>query len=202
MDIKQSIIEIAFQMIKKEGFENVSVDAICNECGITKPTFYKYIGAKDNLLTYFYDHVTGQFTDAAVKMLTADNYWEQICRGFDTILGWSREFGAELYSQLFIVNLKQNRGTFDFNSRLTEVMNFLFRKAQENGQINNSSPAKDLYISCAHLCFGYGIVWCLEKGNFNLLDDFHRALETVCDVVDEYKTALPSDTNTGYQITD
>ena len=187
MDTRQRIIDTAFEMIKEKSYEEVSVNDICEKCGITKPTFYKYIGAKENLLTNFYDNVTAEFADTALHMLAADNYWEQICTGFDAILGWSEEFGPDLYSQLFISDLKNNKGTFDFNAPLAAAMVSLFKKAQEAGQIHNPGNAEALYFACVHLSFGYGVVWCLNNGSSDLLADFRNALETVCQVDEKYR---------------
>lgn len=148
MDTRQRIIDTAFEMIKEKSYEEVSVNDICEKCGITKPTFYKYIGAKENLLTNFYDNVTAEFADTALHMLAADNYWEQICTGFDAILGWSEEFGPDLYSQLFISNLKNNKGTFDFNAPWQPPWSLSLKRRRRRGRYTIRATQRP-YISPA-----------------------------------------------------
>lgn len=187
MNTRDLIIATAYKMFQKEGYDSVTVSDICEECGITKPTFYRYIESKDHLLSYFYEGVTTELPGQLVQMLTSEHYWEQICMGFDTILMRSQDFGPDLYSQLFISNLRDNKGTFDFNDTLTQAMTALFAKAQQSGQIKNPSEPSELYMACAHMCFGYGILWCLNHGENNLLEDFHTALENVCIVDEKYR---------------
>ena len=181
-DLYARILNTSYKMFQAKGYDAVKVEDICKKCGITKPTFYRYIKRKDDILTEFYKHVTENFTESALNMIEADNYWEQICIGFESILSRSEEFGPELYSQLFIANLKENKGTFKFDQKLKKVMISLFTKAQKNGQIRNDSDPEALYMSCVYASFGYGVVWCLNNGSFNLLKDFRHAVEIICNV--------------------
>lgn len=190
METKKHIITVAYKMFQEKGYDNVTVNDICEECGITKPTFYRYIGSKDQLLAYFYEDVTTEITTQFLKMLAEDNYWEQICIGFEAILSRSKDFGPDLYSQLFISNLRENRGTFDFNDTLTQAMTGLFTKAQQSGQIKNMSEPYNLYMACANMCFGYGIVWCLNHGENDLQRDFRKALEDVCETSEELRVSV------------
>ena len=43
---KDIIIETAYQLFFKHGYNNVTINDICKECKITKPTFYTYIKSK------------------------------------------------------------------------------------------------------------------------------------------------------------
>ena len=59
-NVKQRIIDTSFDLFREKGYKSVSVMDICNACGITKPTFYKYIDSKDSLLKYFSSTLTAQ----------------------------------------------------------------------------------------------------------------------------------------------
>lgn len=65
-------------------------------------------------------------------------------------------------------------------------MSTLFDKAQKSNQIRNSKDPKELYLACAHLAFGYGIIWCLEDGKDELLKNFENGLIQVLDVDPKY----------------
>ena len=45
-DLKNKIIITSYKLFQEKGYDNVSVQDICNALSITKPTFYKHIGAK------------------------------------------------------------------------------------------------------------------------------------------------------------
>ena len=164
----------------------MSVDEICEACGISKPTFYKYLGSKENLLGYFYEDVLKEY-NTAYSMLMEDTYWNQICAGFESIIKASTEFGINLYSNLFIANLKNNQGTFNFDDNLAKTMIVLFEKSQKVGQIRNTSNPKNLYYVCVNASFGYGINWCLGNNKGDLTKLFRKALEDICDVDPKFR---------------
>ena len=41
--------------VNKEVVNKVRVNQICEHCNITKPTFYKYVNSKDDLILNLYD---------------------------------------------------------------------------------------------------------------------------------------------------
>ena len=41
--------------VNKEVVNKVRVNQICEHCDITKPTFYKYVNSKDDLILNLYD---------------------------------------------------------------------------------------------------------------------------------------------------
>lgn len=185
-NIKEDIIKVSYQMFKERGYDNVTIMDICHELNISKPTFYTYIKSKDELLTLFYKDIENEMSKRILEIISQDNYWKQVLCAFQIILSHSQEFGHDLYSQLFITNLKENKGTFQFQEGITNLMSTLFDKAQKSNQIRNSKDPKELYLACAHLAFGYGIIWCLEDGKDELLKNFENGLIQVLDVDPKY----------------
>lgn len=181
-ELYNRIVKTSYELFQKKGYSAVTVNDICEACGISKPTFYHYVGSKEELLAIFYSDLTSRLVDELLAQSATDDYWQRIVMAFDTILDYSREFGVNLYSQLFIANLNREIGTFEMRNSLTELMTKLFEKAQESGQIQNHSDPKQLYLSCAAMSFGHGILWCLNRGRNDLLKDFHESLESVCGV--------------------
>ena len=178
--LKMKILRTAYDLFQKKGYDNVSIGEICASVGITKPTFYHYIHSKDDLLTSFYQELNETLPEKIQEEAsTGSNYFEQIKNVFDAIYSQSIEFGPELYSQLFISNLKEDKGTFDATDNLTREMTALFKKAQESGQIKHRGDPGALYLICSKLCFGYGVTWCLDNGKGDLLEEFHHALEVL-----------------------
>ena len=181
-ELYDRILETSYRLFQEKGYNAVKVNDICDACGISKPTFYHYVGSKDELLTIFYSYILSRFSEEILAQSANDDYWQRIVQVFDTILEHSLEFGVNLYSQLFIANLNREIGTFTIEESLTELMTQLFEKAQKNGQIQNPADPRSLYLSCMSLCFGHGILWCLNRGRNDLLRDFRRELEIVCQV--------------------
>lgn len=184
--LREEIISTSYRMFKEKGYDNVKINDICKELNISKPTFYNHVKSKDELLQIFYSDIETEMSKRIIEIIGQENYWKQILTAFQIVLSHSAEFGHDLYSQLFISNLKENQGTFDLQDGITSLMTTLFKKAQEAKQIRNSSDPRELYLACAHLTFGYGVMWCLGDGNDDLLKNFENGLIQVLDVDPEY----------------
>lgn len=50
---KQRILETADRLFSDEGIHTVGIDRLISESGVTKATFYKHYGAKDNLIVEY-----------------------------------------------------------------------------------------------------------------------------------------------------
>lgn len=50
---KKQICDAAMELFKESGYENVSIQDICNVCGVTRGAFYHHYKNKDDLLIYW-----------------------------------------------------------------------------------------------------------------------------------------------------
>jgi len=184
---KQNIIDTAFALFREKSYDRVTVNDICAACSITKTTFYYHLNSKGDILSSFYDSVIKDMSSRLLDVFNADNYWERLMACFDMLIDTSGNIGAELYAQMYIVNLKEDRGTFNFNENLTKLAVLLIERAQKAGQIRNQSPARPLYRAAAHTFEGYDLLWCIKDGNFDRKPVIRRAMEDIFDVNPEYR---------------
>ncbi len=165
---KKKIIETSYRLFKENGYDETTVNNICEACDITKTTFYRHINSKEEILTYFFDEINDELGELILNLTNADNYYQQILVAFDLVINRMNSFGKNLYSQLFITNLKNYTGTFDEITILRDIVIILIQKAQQANQIQNQQDPATLYEACSALCFGCGIKWCM-----GLIDDVH-----------------------------
>ena len=126
-DVKNKIINTSYNLFQTKGYDNVTINDICNACNITKTTFYRYISSKEDILTYFFNQINDELYDLVINIASADNYWQQIIYVFDLIIDRMQVFTKELYAQLFITNLKNNHGTFNEIDMVKSVVCFLIK---------------------------------------------------------------------------
>lgn len=185
---KKNLIETAFLLFRERGYDNVTVNDICDACGITKPTFYYHLSSKEEILSRFYDGVIQDMASRLLDALAEENYWEQLMACFDTLMETAGQIGPELYAQLYIANLREDQGTFDFRDDLTKMAVRLIERAQKAGQIRNSSPPGPLYRAAAHLFEGYELLWCIKKGSFERRRYIRRAMEDIFDTAPAFRS--------------
>ena len=90
--------------------------------------------------------------------------------------------GPDLSSQMFIVNLKEDRHSFDRRTYLTNIMVTIIRKGQRSGQIRNPADPEALYEAAAYLFTGYEVMWCIRNGKMEWKKRMRRSLEAIFQV--------------------
>ena len=110
MKIKaEEIKQKAIALFLDKGYNNVTIQDICDELHITKPTLYKYVNAKEELILDLYDQTIDQLVKDTYKLVDSDSHLEQLLIIFSTLIKETKKYGYDLFSQMFIANLKENK---------------------------------------------------------------------------------------------
>ena len=175
-NIKYTILKISYTLFKQFGYHNVSVLQICQACQITKPTFYKHMKSKENILNYYFQSIDNYIPDEWYCYRDVTNYWKHIETGFLYLVDHIQSVGLNLYTENFIANLKNE------TQSLLEVRTFhdticdLIEAGQQAKQILNPASSEDLYQIAMRLFSGYGAYWCMIQGKDDLKDEFIQGL--------------------------
>jgi AcrR family transcriptional regulator len=183
-DLKTRIIDTSYQLFAQKGYNDVAVQDICTACGITKPTFYKYIGSKEQLLSYFFLSLKDFIPDEWYKIPDGTNYWRKILEGYCFFLDHCQRLGTDLYTETFVSNINSYKGTFNDVRPFTDIMVDLIQFAQESGQIKNMTNPKELYKIGVALSMGNGCYWCMNGGKNDFLANFAAEL-SACFMAEE-----------------
>lgn len=184
----QRIIEEALALFRDKGYEQTTVNDICAAAGVAKPTFYYHLKSKDDILAHFYDEVIQDMAARLLHVFMEESPWERLLGIFFTLQESTEKIGPELLNQLFIVNLKEDKGTFDMRGDLTELATKLITEGQSRGQIRNESAPLALYTAAAYAFEGYDLMWCVKKGAFDRRAALRKSLEALFDVAPEYRS--------------
>jgi AcrR family transcriptional regulator len=186
-ETKQMIIDTAFALFKEKGYDNVTLNEICEACGITKTTFYYHLSSKEEIISRFYEGVTSTLAERLLKVVAAENYWEQLMAMFNALIDSTESIGPGLLGQLMIMNLRKDEGTFDMDDNLTRVAVVLVERAQKAGQIRNKSAALPLYRAACHAFEGYELLWCIKNGAYDRKAALRQAFEQIFDTNPELR---------------
>ena len=157
---KEEISQTAVQLFLDKGYNNVTIQDICNELHITKPTLYKYVNNKEELILLIV---------------------------FSTLIKDTKKYGYDLFSQMFIANLKENRHSFDMRDNLTKLCIIIIKKAQEQKEIHNLSNPEILYQALAHAFTGHEALWCIKKDSPCFDEAFYLSMNALLEVDSTYQ---------------
>lgn len=183
----EEIKKTAIDLFLKNGYNNVTIQDICDAVHITKPTLYKYIKGKEELVLDFYDQTIEKLVNDTYRLVDSDSHYQQLLIIFSTIINDTKRYGFDLLSQLFIANLKENRKTFEMQESLTKLCHIIIKKAQEKNEIQNHCDPAILYDALAHLFTGYEVMWCIDKENDGFSEAFYLGMNAILEVDPQYK---------------
>ena len=160
---REEISDTAVKLFLDKGYNNVTIQDICNELNITKPTLYKYISNKEDLILDLYDSTIDHLVKDTYKLVDSDSHYQQLLIVFSTLIKDTKKYGYDLFSQMFIANLKENRNSFAMRESLTKLCIIIIKKAQKNKEIHNLSNPEFIYQALAHTFTGHEALWCIKK---------------------------------------
>ena len=183
---KRDIEEVAVNLFLEKGYCNTTINDICEAMDITKPTFYKYFNAKEELMLGLYDVAIKKICSDTLSLLKADTDIERLLVLFNELLDFTVAFGPDLFSQMFIANLNHNYNSFSNYKEMDELIILLLRKAQNKHEIHNMEDPKLINETIIYTYIGYEIAWCVNDGNMDIKKKLFDSFVAIMDIDDKY----------------
>ena len=109
-NLKEDIAHSAIELFKARGYKNVSVNEICEHCGVSRSVFYSVFNGKRAILDYVVAKPRHTDDESFIKFANAENDFERIWQLFERFITIALEFGPELTSTLFIMQFESPEG--------------------------------------------------------------------------------------------
>lgn len=178
-DEKRRIFNIAIEMLKKKGYENLSIRAICSEANISIGRFYHYFSSKQELLSFYYDEAVKNFRDETESKLTGLDIKEQLTQFYTWYADYTTNFGLE-FVMYYFSNQNQALNCTTYNNVLINVTDGLLQKAVQNGYIiPDNKTIHEISVDICIIVKGAIFDWCVRHGDFSL-SDYINDLLTRC----------------------
>lgn len=182
MKQKVTIGELAragLRLFKERGFENVSVMDICDEVGITKPTFYRFVPSKEALVLYFYSDADDDLAQRMATLELEGRYVDAVWEGLVCVIRRSKELGRDLYSRYLSYCLRIRTYPNQMAMNAQEMIVDAIRMAQEAGQVENMSDPAELFTALVTCCMGSGCSWTFTTAPLDPLALFDKYFKVI-----------------------
>jgi AcrR family transcriptional regulator len=93
--VRSQLAEVAFEMFRREGFENVTVTDLANAAEVSRSTFLRYFGTKEDAVLYALDAQGETVADALRERPSGEDDWTALRRALDVAIGQYRHEPAE-----------------------------------------------------------------------------------------------------------
>ena len=137
---KEEVAEAAISLFKRNGYNNVTVNEICKECGISRSVFYSSFNGKRSILEYMVEKPQHNDDASFMKFAHADNDFERIWQLFDRFIAIAYDFGPELTSTLFIMQFESPQGIREAVHALDDLFATLAKNCAKSGIIETEEP--------------------------------------------------------------
>ncbi|SJZ39330.1 TetR/AcrR family transcriptional regulator [Anaerorhabdus furcosa] len=183
---KVKIRKIALTLFKERGFDNVTINDICEESGISKHTFYYYFASKEGLLKTVMTLPDDLSSDEVAKLMMLDSPYQQYCEILKKRIRHFESCGKDIVKKILVARLTVSFDEQKEKEDFTEERPFLemqigfIKKAQERGEIGNMGEPKNLMHAAFCVLIGISQVWATHPGTkFDLEKEYFKILDTV-----------------------
>lgn len=154
---RQTIIELAMLLFKRQGFDATTMEQIADEVDIARKTLYNHFPVKDAIITGYVQRVLKEQWDQTIQQLqelpdTRSRLTAALLRGWE----WAK---AELTGDILEKYYSYRRQTLlqSFKDRghgtgLADLLAYIIRLGQKAGEIRQDLQGEELasYLDCNH----------------------------------------------------
>lgn len=102
--VRAELAQVAFELFRREGFENVTVNDLAAAAGVSRSTFLRYFGTKEDAVLDAVDAQGGRIADALRARPAGEDDWTALRHALDTVVEHHRQdpIGALALSRLIM----------------------------------------------------------------------------------------------------
>lgn len=163
-DLSKLIQEQAISLFRKNGYDQVTVQDICDKAGTTKPTFYKIASSKADLLRSHYRKGLEELSKEAY-LPDQDGSWAHAIRRYlIRVLNVLTAENYNLTAALMMSNLQEQSGMPLIGDTIRQRVQEMVERGQQCGEITRESSARILSETLISLTEGFITCWTLHEG--------------------------------------
>lgn len=174
---KEKIFQAAKAILKKKGYEELSIKNICEEAGVSNGSFYHHFKTKDDLLSYYIEEQPSINPDVLELPENASEAKEAIIRVYLNYVAYCEELGVEFMAgyydtknQALNVAIRTERPY-----PIVTVQNYVER-AVEAGKIRLDGEIEGFTTDIRMIVIGNVFEWCLHNGEVDFKGNMRRSL--------------------------
>ena len=178
METKARIFNAAKRILKKSGYEQLSIKNICEEAGVSNGSFYHHFKTKDDLLSYYIEEQPSINPDLLDLPSSKEEARETIVYVYLNYVRYCRELGVEFMANYYTPK-NQSLNPLIRTERpypIITVHNYL-QKCIDAGIITLSDSLEHITTDIRMIVIGNVFEWCLKNGDADFEGNMRRCLE-------------------------
>lgn len=166
---KNKIFVTAIDLIRKKGYDNVSINEICSLAGFTKGAFYHHFNSKDDLLIQLLKDVDDYYIVEVLPRLEGKTSKEQLIFFIQEFAYCGYGVGVDVVKNLF---KSQTNALNDFMNDLDrpffKILVDIIKTGQEKNVFIDNLSSEELAKYCRTFIWGVFHNWAMEYGAYDI----------------------------------
>ena len=182
IETKNKIYRCGINLIRKHGFDAVTIEQIAKKAGVSVGTYYYYFHSKMDLFKEIFNKADHYFLTEVEGHLKAENCKDQIVEFFDRYAEYTLSDGIELIKKLYTSENKM----FLFEGRSMQgVLMNIFKAGRMNGESYGNKTPEELTRMLFAVARGVIFEWCLYEGEMDLKNEMKVIISTMVNGLSE-----------------
>ncbi|KHL96311.1 MULTISPECIES: TetR/AcrR family transcriptional regulator [unclassified Paenibacillus] len=176
---KEAILSTSMHLFNQHGFDQVTINQICNEINVTKTAFYYHFKSKDALVSEFFSFDNMVSSDDLLDILSVTDFAAQALKAMEIFVKHIVRLGVEMTKENYRIHLQNQLLPLDKSKSalLSNIIPALLQRAKDAGQFKNPASAEDLLDSMCYTANGVILNWAVTGGSFDVLNETRKRFE-------------------------
>lgn len=168
---KKLIYDTAITLFKEQEYEKITVQKICDNCGIAKGTFYLNFKSKEDIIRISFSNGINSYLIEKMKKMPNLTIREQLVYYLKTCFDYCNEVGKATTTRAFIFNLNQTLTTQE-SSLLNQETRLHLEKIINTGTSlsiwSNTYSPEEIHSAIISYILGTMMSWCFSSEDYNI----------------------------------
>ena len=168
---RQRLTDVARELLEQHGYDDVTVDDICNEAGVSKGAFYGHFDSKDQVIISEFMRVDEYYREVFPQVLEERTCVDMLFALNRLALRYIAAQGITIIKVVYSSEIAPGRKPSPVASQdraLYQLVEGLVAAAQEKGEIRSDVDSAEMARMIILMIRGLVYDWCLQDGGFDL----------------------------------
>ena len=181
-ETKEKIFQAAKKILRKSGYEKLSIKNICEEAGVSNGSFYHHFKTKDDLLSYYIEDQPTMGPDLLETPKSLEDVKDGIVRVYLNYVAYCRELGVKFMAGDYDTkNQALNPAIRTERPYPIVTVQAYVEQAAKDGIINVRESIDEFTTDIRMIVIGNVFEWCLREGNADFEGNMSRSLRRYLD---------------------
>ena len=172
-ETRQKLFETSIALFNERGYENVTIDDICEKIGVSKGAFYTHFKSKDQVIVENFLYLNTSYEEVLGNGKAAGSAFEKLYAFQLYAMRKLEEIGWKAVRLVYHVETGSNKNKSFLTSKsfsLYKIILSLIKEGQKSGEIRKDQSAAAITDTLVQLYRGIIFDWCLNNGAYSLVE--------------------------------